>query len=74
MPRKFDALLLRAQQTSDPLLKLHLYSALASVADPALARRMIDVALGDEVPAGAGERGDGAGERNGLGDEDPALA
>jgi hypothetical protein len=50
--KTFDALLLRAQQTSDPLQKLHLYTALTSVADPALAPRMIDVALGDQVPAG----------------------
>ena len=51
-PQTFDQLLLRAQQTSDPLQKLHLYRALASVADPTLARRVLDVALGDQVPAG----------------------
>ena len=48
----FDALLARAQKTTDPLEKLHVFRALASVADPSLARRMIDVALGDQVPAG----------------------
>lgn len=48
----FDALLERAQKISDPLEKLHLLQALAGVADPSLARRMIDVALGDQVPSG----------------------
>jgi aminopeptidase N len=49
----FDALLGRAEHASDPLEKLYLYRALAGVSDPALARRMIDVALSDKVPAGA---------------------
>jgi aminopeptidase N len=49
----FDALLARAQQAADPLQKQHLYSALAGVSDPALARRMLDIALGDQVPAGS---------------------
>jgi aminopeptidase N len=48
----FDALLSRAKQIGDPLEKLHLFRALAGVTDPTLARRMIDIALGDEVPAG----------------------
>ena len=52
----FDALLSRARQTADPLKKAHLFRALAGVADPALARRMIDVALSDQVPAGSNER------------------
>ena len=52
----FDALLSRARQTADPLEKAHLFRALAGVADPALARRMIDVALSDQVPAGSNER------------------
>jgi aminopeptidase N len=51
----FDALLSRARQTADPLQKAHLFRALAGVADPALARRMIDVALSDQVPAGSNE-------------------
>jgi ERAP1-like C-terminal domain len=51
-PQTFDELLRRAQQTQDPLLKLHVYSALAGVNDPTLARRMLDVALSDQVPAG----------------------
>jgi aminopeptidase N len=49
----FDAMLGRAEHASDPLEKLHLYRALAGVSDPALARRMIDVALSDKVPAGS---------------------
>jgi len=53
--KTFDTLLLRAQQTADPLQKAHLFRALAGVADPALARRMIEVALSDQVPAGSNE-------------------
>jgi aminopeptidase N len=48
----FDAMLARAEHASDPLEKLHIYRALTAVSDPALARRMIDVALSDKVPAG----------------------
>ena len=51
----FDALLSRARQARDPLDKSHLFQALAGVADPALARRMIDTALSDQVPAGTSE-------------------
>jgi len=51
--KTFDALLSRAQQTPDPLEKAHLYQALACVADPALARRMTDIALSNQVPAGS---------------------
>ena len=53
--KTFDALLSRAGQTADPLEKARLFGALAGVADPALARRMIDVALSDQVPAGTNE-------------------
>ncbi|HYL01835.1 MAG TPA: M1 family metallopeptidase [Steroidobacteraceae bacterium] len=49
---RFDALLARAEHTADPLQKLHIYRALVRVADPGLARRMIEVALSDKVPAG----------------------
>jgi aminopeptidase N len=52
-PATFDRLLTRAQQTTDPLEKNHLLSALADVEDPALARRMVAVALGNQVPAGS---------------------
>jgi aminopeptidase N len=48
----FDAMLGRAEQVTDPLDKVHIYRALAGVGDPTLARRMIDVALSDKVPAG----------------------
>jgi len=48
----FDALLARAQNTADPLEKQHILQALCGVADPSLARRMLDVALGGQVPAG----------------------
>jgi aminopeptidase N len=51
----FEVLMSRARQTADPLEKAHLYRALGGVADPALARRMIDVALSDQVPAGSNE-------------------
>jgi aminopeptidase N len=50
----FDALLARAQQLRDPLEKLNLLRALAAVRDPALARRMIEITLGDQVPSGTG--------------------
>jgi aminopeptidase N len=48
----FDVLLERAQVNVDPLQKQHMYAALAGVTDPELARRMIDVALSDRIPAG----------------------
>jgi aminopeptidase N len=48
----FDALLARAVASTDPLEKEHLFDALAGVQDPALAKRMIDIALSDQVPAG----------------------
>ena len=51
----FDALLARARQNADPLEKAHLFHALAGVADPALARRMVDIALTDQVPAGSND-------------------
>ena len=52
-PSTFDRLLTQARRTSDPLEKNHLFRALAGVEDPVLARRMIEVALGNEVPAGS---------------------
>ena len=48
----FDKLLAHARSTADPLEKQHYFSALAGVVNPVLARRMIDVALSDQVPAG----------------------
>jgi aminopeptidase N len=52
-PPTFETLVSRAQKTADPLEKLHLFGALADVADPALARRMIDIVLSAQVPAGS---------------------
>jgi aminopeptidase N len=54
--KSFDALLSRARQAADPLEKARLFGALSGVADPVLARRMIDVALSDQVPAGSNDR------------------
>jgi aminopeptidase N len=53
--KSFDALLSRARQAADPQEKARLFAALSGVADPALARRMIDVALSDQVPAGSND-------------------
>jgi aminopeptidase N len=49
----FDVLLSRATASTDPLEKQHIFRALAAVSDPALARRMLDIVLGDQVPAGS---------------------
>ena len=49
----FDSLLGEARK-ADPLEKEHIFEALSNVSDPVLARRMVDIALGDEVPAGSG--------------------
>jgi aminopeptidase N len=48
----FDTLLARARR-ADPLEKQHVFLALSRVTDPALARRMVDIALSEEVPAGS---------------------
>jgi len=48
----FDALVARAAKSTDPLEKGHVFEALAGVQDPALARRMLGIALSDQVPAG----------------------
>ncbi|HEY3639114.1 MAG TPA: M1 family metallopeptidase [Rhizomicrobium sp.] len=52
---EFDKLLDQARKTEDPLDKGRFYDALGGVADPALARRMITIALSNEVPAGSNE-------------------
>jgi aminopeptidase N len=49
----FDTLLGEARM-ADPLEKEHVLLALSGVIDPVLARRMVDVALSDQVPAGSG--------------------
>ncbi|HEY6924362.1 MAG TPA: M1 family metallopeptidase, partial [Steroidobacteraceae bacterium] len=51
-PATFDNLLDKARQ-ADPLEKEHIFEALSRVSDPVLARRMVDIALSDEVPAGS---------------------
>jgi len=51
-PTTFAALVEQARM-ADPLRKEHIFQALAGVVDPALARRMVDIALGDQVPAGS---------------------
>ncbi len=50
----FDQLLAKARATKDPLEKKHVFEALAEVQNPDLARRMGDIAMGAEVPAGSG--------------------
>ncbi len=52
----FEALLGRAQKAADPLQKQHIFDALAGVIDPALAERMAEIALTDQIPAGTGPR------------------
>jgi hypothetical protein len=47
------AALVEQARTADPLHKEHILVALAGVVDPVLARRMVDIALGDQVPAGS---------------------
>ena len=51
-PTTFAALV-EAGRTADPLHKEHIFLALAGVIDPILARRMVDVALSDQVTAGS---------------------
>jgi hypothetical protein len=50
----FDFLLERARNTDDPLEKEHILEALGAVSDPVLARKMVDIGLGDQIPAGFG--------------------
>ena len=50
----FNALLAQAKAEKDPLAKQHVFEALAEVQDPALARRMVEIAFGDDPPAGSG--------------------
>jgi aminopeptidase N len=53
-PATFDGLLAQARAEKDPLEKQHIFQALAGVQDPALARRMVEIAFGDDPPAGTG--------------------
>jgi aminopeptidase N len=50
---EFDFLLERARNAGDPLDKEQIYGALSGVADPALAKRLLAIALTNEVPAGS---------------------
>jgi aminopeptidase N len=50
---EFDSLLDRARKPQDPLDKERIYDSLSSVADPTLAKRMMAIALTNEVPAGS---------------------
>jgi aminopeptidase N len=49
----FDALLTRAQAAHDPLEKIRILHAVAQASDPNLSVRMVDIALGPDVPAGS---------------------
>lgn len=49
----FDALLARAQTAHDPLEKIRILQAMALASDPSLSARMVDIALGPDVPAGS---------------------
>jgi hypothetical protein len=49
----FDALLTRAQAAHDPLEKIRILHAMAQASDPSLSARMVDIALGPDVPAGS---------------------
>jgi aminopeptidase N len=50
----FNSLLEQARADRDPLGKQRLYETLAEVQDRGLARRMVEIACGDEPPAGTG--------------------
>jgi aminopeptidase N len=50
---EFEPLLDRARKSQDPFDKQRIYESLSGVADPTLARRMIGIALSNEVPAGS---------------------
>jgi aminopeptidase N len=49
----FDRMVEMVGATHDALTKQHLFEALASVADPALAARVLEIAIGPEAPAGS---------------------
>ncbi len=50
--KAFDTLLAKARAEKDPLAKQHMFEALAGVQDPALAKRMVEIAFGNDPPAG----------------------
>ena len=45
-------LLAKARAEKDPLAKQHMFEALAGVQDPALAKRMVEIAFSNDPPAG----------------------
>ena len=50
----FDSMLARARAEKDPLVKQHIFEAMATVQDPVLARRMLEIAFSADPPAGTG--------------------
>jgi aminopeptidase N len=50
----FDSLVAQATAERDPLAKQHIFEALAEVQDPELVKRMVEIAFGDQPPAGTG--------------------
>ncbi|MGA0604540.1 M1 family metallopeptidase [Phenylobacterium sp. VNQ135] len=55
-PAEFDALLALARRTSDPLERQRIWTDLAAVNDPALAQRMLELAITDQPPSNTGSR------------------
>jgi len=53
-PGTFDALLARAKAAQDPQEKMRFLRAMSLATDPNLSARMVDIALGPDVPAGTG--------------------
>jgi aminopeptidase N len=51
-PAAFDILLAKARAEKDPLVKQHMFEALAGVQKPALANRMVGIAFSNDPPAG----------------------
>ncbi|HWE45882.1 MAG TPA: M1 family metallopeptidase [Caulobacteraceae bacterium] len=51
-PQEFDQLLAMVRATPDTLQRQRLLEAMAQVSDPALAARVLDIAIGPDTPAG----------------------
>ncbi len=51
-PQEFDQLAAMVHANPDPLQRQRLLEAMAQVSDPALAARMLDIAIGPDAPAG----------------------
>ena len=52
----FDMLLARARSTKDPQVRMRILRAMARAGDPALSKRMVDIACGPDTPAGSAAR------------------